>query len=186
MSTTEIYSFDKEGNASFYDDVHNAWRGAMAVWKIVEERHLTPYLPKFPFPSQFSKPSRTTAISDETAMNEIWGLWDNPNVPENDRIVLGTTFDKVLVKKEDIPKVIEAFRSFGGETSLPEQADILQALFEDDDCIAVGWNQTSVNGDTWSNYRYNEETGECDPYNCLTQDEHWWLFEELNKESEAK
>ena len=52
-------------------------------------------------------------------------------------------------------------------------------MLSSDNCIAVGWNQTSVNGDTWKNYGgYDEEKDECIPYNCLTMNKHWYLFDE--------
>ena len=37
MSYTEIYGFDKSGDAYMQEEVQNAWRGAMAVWSILEE-----------------------------------------------------------------------------------------------------------------------------------------------------
>lgn len=194
MSYTEIYSFDKEGNASQAAEIRNAFRGGMAIWKHMEEKHLPPYRPSY-VPAFVTddkveeflryKPSRCTSIMDDGAMKEIWSLADNMNIPENERIVLFTTFDKCLVKKEDLPAVISAFRNFDAETSLPEQADALEQLLRDEDCIAVGWNQTSVNGDTWENFGYNEEEEENIPYNCLSGEEHYWLFDELSKCTQA-
>ena len=103
---------------------------------------------------------------------------NNDAVPEKERIVLGTTFDKVLVKREHIPTVIEAFRSFCGDTTLPEQADLLEKIMQDPDVIAVGWNQTSVNADNWTEYYFDGETMEYKPYNCLTGADHEWLLED--------
>lgn len=182
MSYTEIYAFEKDGNACFYSEVRNAWRGAMAIWRTLEEK----YLLSLPFPSGWSLVnrdrnyySRTTAtITDADAMKEIWDLAKDERLSENERIVLKTTFDYVVVKKEDLPKVIDAFNDFEGETSLKEQAEILVKMFNDDDVIAVGWNQTSVNGDTWGNFGgYDEEKYEDIPYNILTMDKHWFLFD---------
>lgn len=171
MSCTEIFGFDKNGDAYYYDSVENAWRGGMAIWHYLEKKYLPPYYTKY---AHFEI-SRCHSMDNE-AMKDIWQLANDERVSEVDKICLITTFDNVLVKKEDMPKVIEAFRSFDGETSLKEQADILEAMANDDDCIAVGWNQTSVNADTWEHGSYNEETDEVIPYNCLTQDKHGWLF----------
>lgn len=171
MSYTEIYGFDKNGDAYYYDSVGNAWRGGMAIWQYLEKKYLPPYYSKY----AHIKTSRCYSMDNE-AMKDIWQLANDERVSEVDKICLLTTFDNVLVKKEDIPKVIEAFRSFDGETSLKEQADILEDMANDDDCIAVGWNQTSVNADTWENDSYNAETDEAIPYNCLTQNKHGWLF----------
>ena len=81
--------------------------------------------------------------------------------------------------------MIEAFRAFEGdgnkgETNLGEQADILQSIYDDPEAIAVGWNQTSVMCENWANIGgYDEEKDEPIPYNCLTGDKHYWLFDEL-------
>lgn len=185
MSYTEIYMFNKAGTARLYAQIRNAWRGAMAIWCIMEEKHLPPYRPSYippnmtleEFSAKYYKPRRTSA-TDIAAMQEIWDLVDNPAVPVHERIVLFTTLDKCLVKKQDLLRVIDAFNRFEGETSLKEQADVLTRLLNDKNCIAVGWNQTSVAANSWSCYR-SDEKGNCIPYNCLKQSEHYWLFDEL-------
>lgn len=198
MSCTEIFAFGKDGNAYLYGTTHNAWRGAVAVWKEMEKRHLPPYAPEYirlmPWyyngitPEEVKAklgytPSRALAFENEHT-EEIWELYKNQDIPENERIVLATTFDFAIVKRKNIPDVIDAFLKFGGETSLPEQAAILEKMLHDPDIIAVGWNQTSVNGDTWINAGgYDKETDETLPYNCLTMSDHWWIFnEECDKE----
>lgn len=178
MSYTEIFGFDKEGNAYLAGKVKNAFRGAMAVWRYLEEKYLPPYNPDYAdlVEKVFGiKPSRCS--SDE--IEEIWALQNSDKLSIEEKIVLFTTFDKILIKKEDIPQVINAFNSFGGETSLKEQAKILQDLLESENCIAVGWNQNSVVIDNWENYFYDEVNDRTIPYNCLKQDDHYWLFDEL-------
>lgn len=190
MSYTEIFGFDKEGNAYSAGEVRNAFRSGMAIWNILEQRYLPLYrpahapkwVPDDKLESHLGyKPSRCSAFMDRDAMKEVWNLANNKEVLEVDRICLFTTFDKCLIKREDIEKVIKAFNEFDGETSLKEQALILEELLKDENCIAVGWNQTSVNCDIWENYSYDEENDETTPYNCLKQDEHYWLFDELEQ-----
>ena len=188
MSYTEIYAVNKNGDVEEYEDIQNAWRGAMAVWNILEERYLPPFRPSF-LPDFVPdekieehlgyKPRRCIGIDKEAmkeAMKEIWKLASNENVSEVDTIILCTTFDDVIVKKENIEKVINAFKEFEGDTSLKEQATILEKILEDDECIGVAWNQTSVNADTWDIYN---EDDECLPYNINNNDEHWFLFSDL-------
>lgn len=197
MSYTEIYAFDAEGNAKIYGETRNAWRGAMAVWNIMDERHLPPYIPdsvkclawyrpEIPYEEIVKcigfKPGRLNAFfgKGENPVNEIWSLANSLRVPLHERIVLHTTFDRCLVRKKHLHRVIDAFKRFEGETSLKEQADILQKAADDPGIIAVGWNQTSVNADSWYNAGgYDEATEESIPYNCLTGDSHYWLFDEL-------
>lgn len=202
MSYTEIFAFNKDGNAYMAGVVHNSWRGAMQVWNIMEDRHLPMYIPDYvkmcnwyhPGMTEEEieakngfKPRRTapTLGKGDNPAREIWALADNMEIPLHERIVMFTTFDHCLVKKENIGRVVDAFREFEGETSLKEQADILEKLAQDPDVIAVGWNCTSVCTENWANIGgYDAENEETLPYNCLKGDQHYWLFDEL-KEAEA-
>ena len=47
MSYTEIYGFDKKGDAYYYNSVKNAWRGGMAIWQYLEKKYLPPYYSKY-------------------------------------------------------------------------------------------------------------------------------------------
>ena len=202
MSYTEIYAFDLEGNAHEAGEVHNAFRGGMAVWKIMEKRHLPPFIPNYVkacnwyYPGITAEevkrrlgyePNRATCYEGkgEEPAQAIWDLCDNPEVPLHERIVMYTTFDYCLVKKENIGRVVDAFRAFDGDTSLKEQADILEKLAESPEIVAVGWNGTSVNVAFWITGGGCDEDGESIPYNCLTGDKHFWLFDELNEGGES-
>lgn len=190
MSTTDIYRFNKEGYAQYYDCSQNSWRHAMAVWGILEEKYLPPYIPNFAkgigitTVEEFErrngyKPCRICAPLDEKSYEEIWDLVDNDAVSEVDKICLYTTLDDCLIRKEEIPRVVAAFRKFEGETSLGEQADILEALYKEEDCIAVGFSTSIIS--RWLYYREGENNDE-ETYNCLTGKEHYWLFDEIKGE----
>lgn len=196
MSTVIIYGFNQEGVCSYEAEVHNAWRGAIAVWKALEKKYLPQYRPRY-VPASVPddeveawlgySASRLSSISDPDAMKDVWNLFEAENVSGADKIVLGTTLDNVLVRRENIPKVIEAFEEFDkeheGETNLKQQADELRDFYDDDEVSAVGWNQTSVNGDDWSNTGeiVRDEDGDeiGGPYNFNTGKKHWWLFDAL-------
>lgn len=105
---------------------------------------------------------------------------DNTKIPEHERIVLFTTLDNCLIRREECRRVAEAFRQFGGETSLDAQAVILERAAMDYHITAIGWNQTSVCSENWANAGgYNSKTGEDIPYNCFTGTKHYWLFDEM-------
>jgi len=191
MSCTEIYGFDKEGTAYLAAEIQNSWRGGMAIWRILEEKYLPLYrplstpahIPNEQIESYLGyKPSRCRCLENDIAMKEIWNLVDSDNVSFTDKIVLATTLDKVIIRKDELPMVIKAFNDFEGETSLKEQAEILDKMYKDDKCTAVGWNQTSVNSDTWDCYGYDEELDESIPYNLNKNDKHWFLFDELKQQ----
>lgn len=167
MSYTEIYGFRQDGQCEWCSEVRNAWRGAMAVWQDLEKRYLPP-----------TYTSRLFSISGD-GQGDLWNLFYDQRLPEVERIAMGTTLDNVLVRASDIPRVLEAFRAYPGETNLKEQADAIEKMCADGDCAAIGWNQTSVSGDTWAGAGgYDEEKDESIPYNFLTMDKHWWLFDE--------
>lgn len=151
MSYIQIFKFDREGNSEIISRVKNSWRGSMAIWEIMGNKYC----------------GHGASVFDVEKMRKIWNLADSADVSVTERIVLFTTLDKCLVKKENLDKVIRAFRDFRGDTSLPEQADILEELLNDDDCIAVGWHQNDISCEQWFNY------------NCLNNTEHYWLFDEL-------
>ncbi|MDE7245599.1 MAG: hypothetical protein K2O18_16720, partial [Oscillospiraceae bacterium] len=69
---------------------------------------------------------------------------------------------------------------FGGDTSLSEQAIVLEKAAADSGIIAIGWNQTSVCANSWENAGgYDKTKGKSIPYNCLTDTKHFWLFDEM-------
>lgn len=152
MSYTEIIKFNKNGDSNSAGIIHNSSRGAWMVWDILSEKYL----------------GRHFTYLDPKLEQETWDLFRDERLTNTERIVLGSTYDFVLIKKEDIKKVIDAYREFsmlGDNLSLNEQAEILQILEKDVDCIAIGFHQNSVSCDMWNNY------------NCINGTEHWYLFE---------
>lgn len=215
MSCTEIYSFDTSGTAHLAGTANNSWLGAMAIWRIKESRYLPPYRPADLLKMWWYKPDLSREEIEhlygyvpsrvlsgtfsengggQSPTQEIWDLVDNPNVSLSDRIVLFTTLDNCLVRKENIPRVITAMRSFPRagdemETNLLEQIETLEGILNDPDSIAVGWNQTSVCADSWDVVGEDSEGHRNgSPYNCLKGKRHFWLFEELevSKNGEGK
>lgn len=177
--STELFGLTKNSVISI-GDVSNAWRGAMAIWSFLEEKYLPPYRPSWYMPGLGFEPSR---CADSKSMQEIWDLSKSPKLTKAEKIVLCSTFDNVLAKVSSINKVLAAFREFEGETSLKEQANLIEAAIkENPDLIAIGWNQTSVNGDTWASDNYDEEKDEYLGYNLETGKRHWFLIEELEDE----
>lgn len=179
MSYTEIFAFNPDGTAESIGEIRNAHRGAMAVWNHFEQKYLPEARPAWA--TQVMAPgywSRFGMGSDEE-MQEFWDLIDDPRLTLSERIVLGSTYDNVVVMREDLPRLIAAFRAFEGQSSLPEQADLIMQVLDTTDLIAIGWNQTSVNSDSWENYHYDEETEESTSYNLLTGTAHLDLFKDL-------
>lgn len=112
------------------------------------------YLPPHYFKNYRGEQEKISRISfSDGTINEIWNLIHDDNVSDIDKIVLGSTFDNVVIMRKDIDKLLYAFLNFDGDTSLKEQAEIIKNEFENDpNLLAIAWNQTSINGDDWSNF----------------------------------
>ena len=189
MSYTELFGFDQNGDAYSMAEIKNAFRGAMMVWEYLENK----YLPFVDF---------TRILSGKREeQQKVWDLSKDDRLSRQEKIVLLSTFDNVVVKQANFKELIRAFLEFPGEkTSLKEQAEIIKQS----DCIAVAWNQTSVNCDyLWSvSYKYIDKEDipllekndyrfindaeyiiqyDNKPYNLFTDKGHWFLFDHLKR-----
>lgn len=193
MSKTIIFKFNKEGNAMEYKSVENSWRGSPAIWNILEEKYLPMHIPNYirgcnwyyeGMPNEEIidkcgyKPTRFSDMFHPDAMREIWDLVNKDNVSAIDKICLFTTFDGIVVRKEYLPTVIWAFRNFKGETSLPEQANILEELMEDEDCVAVAWHQNDISCNMWYP-KYDDDDNKIDA-NLSKVKKEYFIFENEN------
>jgi hypothetical protein len=140
MSYTEIYRITKAGNTKLEGEIRNAHRGAMAVWTYLEEKYLPPLI-------KYGQKFTRVICSEPEEIQPLWDLAKDERLSEAEKICMLSTFDNVMVLKEDIPRLCKAFREFPGQTSLPEQADLIESLLKVKNCWAVCWNQTSVNAD---------------------------------------
>lgn len=180
MSCTELYGLTKD-SVLFIGETRNAWRGAMAVWTSLEKKYLPKYIPEWARSLGRVVDAGYSRTSDTKAINDIWKLFKSPQLTESERIVLGSTFDNVLAEVKSIDRVLKAFREFEGETSLKEQADLIEAAIKDHpEIIAIGWNQTSVNGNSWATENRDEESEEYIGYNLQTGTRHWFLIKEID------
>jgi hypothetical protein len=198
MSYTEIYKFKKNGDAQLFDEHRNAHRWAMAIWIIMEELYLPSYIPEWAksLPASMKKEaySRNGGTGDDS-IKEIWNIYKDPNVSKRDKLVLGSTFDEVIILKENLAELIEAYRDFGKETNglkikaydnnewssgCEEIASILEEILNDEDAIAIAFG-ISLSSNQWTYGEENEETGEYSPYNILKHDNHWDLFESFKE-----
>lgn len=170
MSYTEIYKVLKNGDVHFLGEVKNSFRSAMKIWDILDSKYLPEYEPYYRFNS-IDKYYRTMDMKGE-AVKEVWNLVDRDDVDINDKLCLISTFDNVIFLKEDLPSLLNAFQNFNTETSLIEQADIIEnELLNNKDLIGIAWNQTSVNAGAWEIYDEDGEYERC--YNIYIDSNHY-------------
>jgi len=171
MSYTTIFKVPKEGEVETYAEFNNARRGAFNVWAVMAKE----YLNIEPLP----------VFDDDKNWNCIWGLSDSDEVLYSDRIVMEATFDKVMVKRENLLTLAKAMDDFCTRYepgSLPEQVQTLRELFKDEDCFAVCWQQTSVTC-AWEE-ESDEELDEYGDeisrnYDVSKDTKHYFLFDRL-------
>lgn len=174
MSRTELYFVDQAGDVWLHSEYQNSWRGAMLVWMAMA-RHYLGGEPGFNI-GGLSK-----------SLQPVWDLFKDTRLPVEMRIVLGSTFDKVMVRKENLPRLITAIRAFeritGDGGNLVLQIPAFEALYLEDDCTAVCWNQTSVCHSPWEIPDDSADDG-VRSYNINRDKEHWFLFEELELQAQ--
>jgi hypothetical protein len=182
MSAIEIYGVAKDGDVIWFDEVRNATACALHIWDELGKKYVRP---------------------DYMALThtEVWKLFGEPSRPRWLRLVLGFTFDRVWVKRENIVPLVEALRQFWQEHSkmhnwrgelvdvhptIPGVIEVLERASKDEDLIGVCFNHTSVNSNPWLVRVYPD--GESDepsdrPHNMLTDkyapngQPFWELFE---------
>ena len=207
MSYTEIYAIHKNGDVRLYEENKNSWRWSPQIWGELEERHLPVLRPRF-VPSYIEddqveeylgyKPKR----HGPDDLKEVWNLFNTDKVTTTERWVLGSTYDNVIVMKEDFEDLIRAYRSFYQEengTSLLELADIYEKMQKDDDIIGVAWS-ISLIGNPWLDTEwvdeshpdfdeynvYDEEDGLAQidvPYNIFESEKKHWVLTKILAET---
>ncbi|MDT2675355.1 hypothetical protein [Enterococcus dongliensis] len=162
MSTTELYAVNKNGDVTPYGEAKNSWLGGMHVWNSLNEKY---------------------ALNDDMmfGFKKTWGNFNKGFYEEYEDVLLGSTFDKVIVLKENFEQLISNFEKYLAvypNSNFGQQIEIIQAMKEDEDVIGVAWCQTSVADDLWD-FAYDDEEDETIPYNVFKGEEHWNLFAEL-------
>ena len=152
MSETIIYAVKQDEEPIFIGECRNAWRGAMYVWNDIAKRYFG--LDSFP-------------MLDDDMRSKIWNAGDEKSLTDSELIVLASTMDKAVVKKEGISQLLSAFKEYGDiheNSSISDQAKLISdEEINIPDGYSLAWVQTSV-GEGWFK-EYNEET---EDYLCNT------------------
>lgn len=171
MSYTELYVLTKDKNYE-RQDFKNAFRGAMYVWNDIAKRYAGfEMFPMFDLEDQM----------------EVWNYNNrNPGIMSNhEAIVMSSTMDGALVEGNRWKDLSDAFEQYGDEhpnSNFLEQANAIREFVSrlgEDEILAFGWNQTSVN-EPWC-VQYNDETDDMDVYDPHEQSKHFWVYEGLEE-----
>lgn len=82
MSITEIYAIEKNGDVVPYGSAKNSWLGGMHVWKSLDEKYDLGGNMMFGF-------------------ERVWKFFDKGIYEKYEDVLLGSTFDDVIVLKEN-------------------------------------------------------------------------------------
>lgn len=168
MSYSTLYVFREDGNAAAHQKYTNAFGAAARVWQALAEKYGRTLHPegRLPFMMDLWK--------------EIWKIEDVTAIPWWEHNVLHWTFDRALIRSQDVPIFIESMRRF--ETELPISgfshlsavAQTLEDLFSKGDAfLAIGFQHTSAAENAW--LVYNQKTEEEVPYNILKDSNHYFV-----------
>lgn len=169
MSRTELYIVKNTGELELYKEFGNSHRGASLLWHNLGKKYLG-----------------GLKWHNKKEMEKLWRLDQDPRISREEKILLISTFDHFLIKKENLPKLIEAcekvyFEDIGHFKDYPE---VMKEIMKLEDIIAIAWNQTSVSSGVWDVYEMcptcEHDTLHRD-YNILKDKDHQFLFEYLEE-----
>lgn len=154
MSCVEIYAINRDGDVVDFGEARNSHGYAPHIWEVLSQKLCGT---SFPWSSKDVP---------------VWKKFRDPSVSENERIVLGATYDAVWIKRENIPRLVTALEAFWEKhatiypqetrpsmfstpvpvavyRTIPALIEILVKIAADDKYRGVCFNATSVNGNPW-------------------------------------
>lgn len=176
MSYCAMLVADSDGDLWVTNEFSNSHLFCMLIWREFAKRYLGD--------------EKLVLSFDETDIQKVWDLWKHPMIDPRDRATMAATFDDVLVRGEDIPRLIECFEytaQWVQGSHLEAMVDALRIIADTTVVRAVGWWGTSVGENPWQIPMddYDDDLHDDDSYseaayNIDTGDKHWWLFEALD------
>ena len=151
MSYVSIFAVRKTGVVERIGEARNNHGYAPQVWEHLGKKY------------KCIDPNAPYYGADEDGLKKLWKLF-KPEGTKNevldalDNILLGSTFDRVWIKKERLPLLFEAIQRFTTdhvrpmkrvETALECIPVIKKAMEEDPELVGVCFNQCSANSDYW-------------------------------------
>ncbi len=105
---------------------------------------------------------------------QIWNLTKDSRLSTDEKIGLGATFDWVMVKDADVPKLIPAFTHIGNISQNTRWGEMAGALdsYIGSHYFGVCWTATSV-VDAW----YVPDGDDVRLYDVSRDNKHWFLFD---------
>lgn len=170
MSRITINVFGLDGACREHAEVSNAMAGAFLIWRSLSDKYGLAF-----------------NLSHVDRGLEIWKACEKGLLSELDSICVRFTFDRVWVKREHAPRLVEALRAFhrghveGTDITpaIAEVADEIERAASNPEILGFSFNQTSVSSNQWF------EGEDAVPYNVLTGTRHWEIFDDYKASAPA-
>lgn len=163
MSYSETKVVRKNNEVQSLTEYKNAWGGAAFIW------------------TQLSGKYMDDEASWITHSQGLWDLVQDRRLQDFERITLISTFDYVMIKRENFRLLASAYREFiehygtrDRVCHLLEIAKELEGLADDKSVQALCFWWNSVGDDLWEIW----DDDDYETYDISKGDDHWWLFED--------
>ena len=175
MSYAELKIVKKNGDVVGYKEYNNAFGGAAFIWTKLYDKYL----------KDQNIPYDSWLLNRE----KLWKLSKDESIPFFARVVLNSTYDHVIIKRENILDLANALEKFleifppskGTICHLGNWVNDLRDIYKDKSIRGIAFYQTSVSQDLWNIYNDNEEDDSWTDrdYNIEKDEGHWFLFDEI-------
>ncbi len=110
MSATYLYTVSPNGPLTLHEEFRNSHRGAMWIWMRLREKFHPDHV--WPENAPYDDPRVKEASKWIMKYDDIWALSKDSRLCRNEKIVLMSTYDNVMVKRKNFEELITAFRWF--------------------------------------------------------------------------
>lgn len=176
MSCSCLYKVFQDSPIELVGEFGNSWGFAMRIWNSLAIKYMK--LECFPL-HELLKPN------EESLCSKFWKLASDKNVPLRDRIVLASTYDRVIIEKERLADLADCYDEFekeyayAGVTNLPAIAKVLRELQNEDGFVGVVFHVNSVTENLWETYNEEKDEYVSFMFKDFDEEKHFLLFEEL-------
>jgi hypothetical protein len=177
MSYSQVFLENDEGEMTPDIELSNSWGTAAKIWSDLFDTYVS---------------DRSNQYDNwMLGTDRLWKVVDDKRLPRFERLIMASTFDYCLIKRENFEEMAAYYRTFsekyrkeGFVDHLPTIAERMEGLKDEPTVAAMGFYWTSVSDCLWWVY---EGCSECEEreqrnYNTNQDKKHWYLFDEYGKE----
>lgn len=146
-----IYKVEKDTKNIIEYETIDGGLAVIEFWMKMEEKYL-------PCIENHSRLSIGLLGNKKLKVQEIWNLVDDKQLTIEERMIMASTFDFMIIKKEYIPFMIEVYCSQYANKAMKDISSVLKNLYKDNNCFGYGIIWSSVSDYYIPDYNSNNET----------------------------